>query len=187
MKSVRFWGIAVSLLLLLSLVSCTGIPQQEYARVTSELTKAQAEASSLKTDRDAVNKELGEIKAEIEKLKADVAAQRTINASLTDDLKKLSSPRHFQTLTELNDWLRKDNTDIEYAFESYGNQAFILQIRALRDGYLLPVYAYTDASSVYFGNTAFIDGEIYNVYAEDDYIEFYDYGTILASQPLPSE
>ena len=201
MKYLRFWGIAVSLLMILLLVSCTGIPREEYARVADAATKAQTEAISLKAERDTLNNELqgvkstlaattakeNELKAEIEKLKADVAAQRTINLSTTDDLKNISSPRHFESLTELNDWLRKDKTDTEYGSENLGNISFILQIKAMRDGYLLPAWVYTDDEYIYFGNSAFIEDETYNVYAYDDSIEFYDYGPVLSSRPLPLE
>jgi len=58
-------------------------------------------------------------------------------AALEDQVSALRSPRHFKTITELTDWLAQDDTDTAYPGKSSAELAFILQVKALRDGYLV--------------------------------------------------
>ena len=86
-------------------------------------------------------------------------------AALEDQVSALRSPRHFKTITELTDWLAQDDTDTAYLGKSFDELAFILQVRALRDGYLLPAFATTGG----FGfNVAAIGNILYSIDPVDD-------------------
>lgn len=146
----------------------------------AKLVASEAKASSLEADLKTAN-------AEIEKAQADVKTQQSINSALSAELKKVEDPRHFESLSELTDWLQKDdtNTNTKYADVSNTQRAFILQVKALRDGYLLPVSLYTEGVNNYVGNRAVIGDIIYGVRAGDDYTWRYSSTAPLPSHPLP--
>ena len=60
-------------------------------------------------------------------------------AALSEELRTIRSPRHFKTITELTDWLAQDDTNTAYPGKSSAELAFIQQVKALRDGYLMSV------------------------------------------------
>ena len=161
------------------------------ATLQTDLAESEATVSTLETDLaeseatvSTLEADLGTANSEISSLQADVRTQQTINSSLSTELKKVKDPRHFQSLTELADWLREDDTDTRYADETIPQGCFILQVRALRDGYLLPVRFYDDDTNLYVINTAVIGDSIYAVYL-DDSVEWYTYIGPLPSHPLP--
>jgi len=151
----------------------------------SKLLASKAEATSLQgklTDSEATVKtlqtDLASANSRVKSLESDVSAQRNINSSLTAELKKIKDPRHFATLAELTDWLAKDDTNTKYANVSDWQGCFILQVRALRDGYLLPVNAFADQSA---GNLAVIGDLLYQIRWQDDHSV-----RSFTMQPLPS-
>jgi len=155
--------------------------QTELKSIKAELEKDQAELENLKESSQTLENDLQVANDEIDKLEGDIKAQQQINSSLSDELKKITYPRHFQSLTELTDWLRQDDTDTKYANERISNLSFILMVKALRDGYLLPVSIESAPDTVYYSNAAIIEDELHWVWADDDYTEFDGY-----LQPLPS-
>jgi len=60
-------------------------------------------------------------------------------------------------------------------------QAYILMIRALRDGYLLPADVDFEGSTYYTSNSAVIGDMVYWVYAWDD-----DYSFVSFIDPIPA-
>jgi septal ring factor EnvC (AmiA/AmiB activator) len=105
----------------------------DVSTLEADLAESEATASTLEAD-------LGTANSKISGLQGDLSTQRTINSSLTDELKMVKDPRHFSSIQELTDWLQEDDTDMKYTNESQAEQAFILQVRALRAGYLLPAF-----------------------------------------------
>ncbi|MBA7638177.1 hypothetical protein ES703_45830 [subsurface metagenome] len=145
------------------------------ATLETDLADSEATVSTLEAD-------LGTANSQITSLQADVSTQQTINSSLSAELKKVKDPRHFVSLSELVDWLRDDDTDTKYADESLAEKALILQVRALRDGYLLLAFTYEEGGGF---NYAIIDDELWFVFPEDDETSFYIYVDPLPSHPLP--
>ncbi len=144
----------------------------------TDLAESEATVSTLEADLTSAN-------SRITDLQADVSTQQTINSSLSAELKTVKDPRHFASVTELTDWLYQDDTDTKYADERAPMMAYILQVRALRDGYLLPADVDVEGSASYWSNSALIGDEVYWVYAWNDGIEWTAYLTPLPSHPLP--
>lgn len=142
----------------------------------TDLTGSEAEVSTLEADLETAD-------AKAENLQASLSTQQTINSSLSDELKKIQGPRHFSSLSELVDWLQEDATDTEYAGQSIAKLAYILQVRALRDGYLLPALIYTSGDDG--GNLAAIGDEYWGVNPDDDDTSFLWDIEPLPSHPLP--
>jgi hypothetical protein len=96
------------------------------------------------------------------------------NATITKDksyINALRYPSHFKTLEALKSWLAADDVDTKYATIPVADRAYILEIRATQDGYLLPVFYEqdkTDATKIYFLNMANIAGKIYVVNSAND-------------------
>ena len=155
----------------------TGLAESEATVSTLETDLAESEATVSTLEAD-----LGTANSRISGLQADVSTQQTINLSLLTELKKVKDPRHFQSLTELTDWLREDDTDTKYADGDIIEMSYILMIRALRDGYLLTVSMWEVNGDAWVSNDAVIGTSVYAVTAWDDQI--FEWWTDL--QPLPS-
>ncbi|MBT9141475.1 MAG: Peptidyl-prolyl cis-trans isomerase B [Dehalococcoidia bacterium] len=157
----------------------------------AELAVANAEIVALEGNVAALQTKLTESEAAVSSLEADLHnaqsalwVQENINLALSEELEKVKYPRHFESLAELTDWLYKDDTDTKYADEDIANLSFILQVRALRDGYLLPVRLFVEGEDVYVVNNAVVGDSIYLVWADDDHIEWYTYVAPIPSRPL---
>jgi hypothetical protein len=146
------------------------------ATLETDLAESEATASTLEAD-------LGTANSQISSLQADVSTQQTINSSLSTELKKVKDPRHFASITELTDWLDQDDTDTKYAGKSGAQLAFILQVRALRNGYLLSALVFEDGEEG--ANLAVIEDEYWVINPEDDDTEFMQYMDPLPSHPQP--
>ena len=160
----------------------------------TDLAGSEATVSTLETDLaeseatvSILEADLGTANSRITNLQADVSTQQTINSSLSSELTKVKDPRHFASLTELVDWVDQDNTDTAYSSKSLIELAFILQVRALRDGYLLPAH-FEDLGGDYYveyvGNLAYIGDEIYYVGPQDDDVFLWAYVSPIPSHPL---
>ncbi|MCL0090660.1 hypothetical protein M1O13_01480 [Dehalococcoidia bacterium] len=146
----------------------------KVSTLETDLAESEAKVSSLEADLEAAN-------AKIEDLQADLSTQRNINLALSEELKTVTYPRHFESLAELVDWLQEDDTDTKYEDKSGAQKAYILQVRALRDGYLLPAMVYEDGLGA---NLAVIEDELWLVNPVDDHFEFGWYIEPLPSHPL---
>jgi len=146
------------------------------ATLETQLAESEATVSGLEDDLDDAN-------TENERLSSDVSTQRNINSSLSAELTKIKFPRHFASVQELTDWLRDDDSDTRYANESIAQRCYILQISALRDGYLLPVRVNVEGTTTYLINVAYIGDEAFLVWL-NDFIEFYDSVPPIPSYPL---
>ncbi len=141
----------------------------------TDLAESEATVSTLEADLTSAN-------SRISNLQSDVSTQQTINSSLSAELKTVKDPRHFASLSELVDWLQQDDTDTKYTDKNSDELAFILKVRALRDGYLLQASVAEDG----FGwNFAIIQDEFWFVDPANDDTSFYIYVDPLPSYPLP--
>ncbi len=192
-------GIIVSGYFLWQQTGELGEAESEIGALEGNITTLEGDVLTLEGNMSALETDIGESEATVSTLEekigianstitelhSDVSTQQTINSSLSAELKKVKDPRHFSSLTELTDWLNEDDTDIKYAGSRYLNMCYILQVKALRDGYLLPVTTYLEGGTLYVANRAIIGGIIYVVYADEDYM--YELTTIktVPSHPLP--
>jgi septal ring factor EnvC (AmiA/AmiB activator) len=152
--------------------------EAEVSALETDLAAAEAEVSALETDLAAAEAEVSALEtdlaaaeAEVSALETDLAAAEAEVSALSAELQTVKDPRHFTSLQELEAWLAQDNTDIAYPFASSFERAYILQVRALRDGYLLPANFEDidfDFTVDFVGNLAYIGNEIYYVWAGDD-------------------
>jgi len=111
-------------------------------------------------------------------------------AELQEELNTVRDPAHFASLEALQDWLNTDDTNVAYASSRAVERAYILQVRALRYGYILPAYHEIDESVLYFYNMAYISGKLYRVSPSNDTIsQISEIKSIepIASHPLPLE
>ncbi len=152
------------------------------AEITAQMEKLNAEISKLSGD-------LAKANTSLDKANAEVNSQKALVTSLQANLAKVKDPRHFYTIEELNTWLQQDDTNSNPAFAAatLTDKAFILQVRALRDGYLLPAAVDADSEYIYSWNVAVIGAEIYVVTASTDAVN--KLGTVFqvppAQRPLP--
>ncbi len=157
--------------------------QAEMASLEADLATAEAEIDTLETDLAAAQAEVAFLQAELATAQADLAA-------LSDELILIKDPRHFNSLAELQNWLAQDNTNTAYASANIYNYSYILQVRALRDGYLLPAF-FEDWDMDYIadisGNLAYIVDEIYVVLPFEDLYMLWFVAPDIPSHPLPLE
>ncbi len=153
----------------------------QVSTLEADLAAAETQVSTLEADLAAAEGQVSTLEAEL----ADAEAQV---ATLAEELQTVKDPRHFASLQELEAWLAQDDTDTAYPFAGPFEQAFILQVRALRDGYLLPVY-FEDLDYDFLvemsGNFAYIGDEIYYVDPAVDFIVLWAFVDAIPSHPLP--
>ncbi|MCL2150508.1 MAG: hypothetical protein FWH51_06265 [Dehalococcoidia bacterium] len=151
----------------------------------SDLDTAQARVVALEAELKAINdlvdgsqsditSEINRISAELAKANTDLAEAQAARDEALAEYKKISEPRHFYSVEELKAWLLLDDTDTNPDYTSLGlaDKAFILQVRALRDGYLLPAAIDADTEHIYSWNTAIIGASIYIVIAGTDEVSW---------------
>jgi septal ring factor EnvC (AmiA/AmiB activator) len=180
-----------------SLQSDLSTSRAEATDLRSKLTASEAEVSSLKgkvagleTDKAGLESSLASTKSQLAQKTTDLTAAQTVNTTLTAELKKIKDPRHFSSVTELTDWLQKDDTNTKYASlktgsANYVQMSFILQVRAARDGYILPVYFIFGSTSTWVSNYAIIGDTMYLVEAGDDSVTAYYRLWAVPSHPEP--
>lgn len=144
----------------------------------TDLAESEATVATLQSDLDIANNKVCN-------LQRDLSTQRNINTTLSSELKTVKDPRHFSSIQELTDWLHEDDTDTKYADESNSQKAFILQVKALRDGYLLPVICVLVDNIPTMRNMAIIGNEMYWINANDDDSYLRDTVDPIPSHPLP--
>ena len=169
------------------------------ARISALETELAAVKTSLTGTQTEIAAELARVTAELAKSKADLATAigelEELSAAttgrieqLTAELRKIKDPRHFYTIEELTAWLAADDTNTNPAYASLGlaEKAFILEVKALRDGYLLPASVDADNQYIYSWNTAIIGAGIYVVTAGTDQTLFLaNFDTPPPQRPLP--
>ena len=152
--------------------------QAKVTSLTSDLSTANASVTSLTANLATANGKITTIQASLDKANADLAvANATINTQTTT-LKKIQNPRCFNSLQELTDWLAKDDTNTKYASLDPVSRCYVLQSRALNDGFLLSASTRIDSTThtAYLSNQAWIGGTLYGVNSATDQIFIFDSG-----------
>jgi len=167
------------------LASANSLLSGAQSQIAIELDRLNTEIASLNTEIARLNSDLGKANSDLANLKA---TSTTHLSEIRGELNKVIDPRHFFSVEELQDWLQHDDTNTNPAYASLGlaDKAFILQVKALRDGYLLPAAVDADTQHIYSWNTAIIGAGIYVVTASTDEILFLaNFETPPAQRPLP--
>jgi septal ring factor EnvC (AmiA/AmiB activator) len=99
-------------------------------KLTGDLAAANTRATTFQTSLDKAN-------ADLAKATQDLAKATTDLTKANSDIKALRSPRHFSSVDELKTWLTKAGNVSGYTTSTAIDQAYILQVMALRDGFLL--------------------------------------------------
>ncbi len=154
--------------------------QGQLSTAQSQLKTAQDQGAALKTSLDAANKQVSDQTA-------------TINSQAAQ-IKTMSYPRHFASVTELTNWLQKDDTDklfgsippLQLTPLQKAQMALVLQIKAARDGFIittnLPLLGGLDTIT----NRALVGDTVYTVRAYDDFVEHISsISPALPSYPIP--
>ena len=156
------------------------------ADTETELADTEAELATTEADLSDANSQISSLQSSLTLKTTQLNSEKARTTSLQGELNTVMYPRHFNSVQELADWLQQDDTntleDIEPA-----NWSFILQVRALQDGYILPVTVAIDfgTQTVYWANFAVIADEIYFVYADGDTLDWICYISPIPSCPIP--
>jgi uncharacterized protein YoxC len=153
--------------------------EQQVASLQGQVSGIQGNVSSLNTklaDQEkasakSLQDSVAAAAAREVALKKDVDSKQATIAAQAAELKTMKYPRHFSSLIELTNWLQKDDANTRYAGLGGPQLAFILQIRASRDGYLLPVRLPLAGSLEYITNMAVIGDVVYSIRGTDDFVE----------------
>jgi hypothetical protein len=155
--------------------------RDDVAQLEDDLNASEQRIANLETKLEAANTKLAQAYA-------DIAGLTTANAALSGELNLIKDPRHFNSLNELESWLENDDTNTNSAYSSLTPQAraYILQVKALRDGFILSACIDWDSNYIYSWNVAIVGKAVYSVNAETDAVNagpsFYD---ALPLHPLP--
>ncbi len=152
--------------------------EQQVTSVQGQVTSLQGNVSSLqnqlnqeKATTKSVQDSLATANTQVASLQKDVDSKLGTIAAQAAELKTMKYPRHFTSLIELTNWLQKDDTNTRYAGLGGPQMAFILEIRAARDGFLLPVRLPLAGGLEYITNLAVISDVVYSVRGTDDFVE----------------
>ena len=152
--------------------------------MTDERDTLQTEKADLETELDDANSEISSLESSLSTKTSELNSEKARANALQSELNTVMYPRHFNSVQELRDWLEQDDTDT--MDESPAELACILQVRALQDGYILCSFI----AEIDYGVTdgccwAFIEGDMYGIYPDDDEVEYiYSIGTYLPTYPI---
>ena len=167
--------------------------ENTVATLKGEVTTLKASAESLngqittlQNDKSKLSADLNTANSSLTSAQSSLSSAQTVNSTLTAELKKVKDPRHFNSLTELTDWLQKDDTNTKYTTMGASQKAFILEVRATRDGLLLPVSIWLEGTTLLVGNRAVIGDTVYGVNAGTDFVgQILKTAAIQPSHPEP--
>ena len=151
--------------------------------LTALKTKSASDLAAAKADSDAQN-------AQIAALQKDITSRQSTIDSQAAQIKVMRYPRNFTTIDELTNWLQKNNPvtwdPLTLTAPQRVQMTFALEIKATRDGYLLPVVLPMFGNLDYMTNRAVVGDIIYEVRAWDSFVQIGGRVTpAVPSYPLP--
>ncbi len=144
--------------------------QTQLTAAINDLNSSQAQVTQLQADLNASELRITTLQSELNEASVELASLTATNAELTGELTLLKDPRHFNSLQELQTWLENDDTDTNYSSLTPQAKAYVLEIKALRDGYILSACIDWDSNFIYTWNVAVIGDAVYSVNAATDVI-----------------
>lgn len=148
----------------------TGL-QTQLTAATNDLNASRTQVAQLQSDLNASNAQVTDLQSQLSASLANVAsiqddlddAISELNDAIADltsannELNRLTHPRHFNTLSELQNWLANDDTDTKNISE--GNKALVIQANAQSDGYIVMCELYTSEGYIYAYCNAVVGGD----------------------------
>ncbi len=173
----------------------------QIATLQSQLSSAQSSVSSLQTQLAAAQKDASDQKTALQAANGQIASlnqqvgnlNSTVNTQAAQ-IKTMMYPRHFATVTELSNWLQKDDTDklfgsippLQLTDLQKAQMAIVLQIKAARDGFIITTNLPLLGGLGGITNRALIGDTVYSVRAYDDFVEHIgNISPALPSYPIP--
>ncbi len=164
-------------------------------KLSADLTVANANVTKLSNDLAAaianvtkLNADLAAANAEVTKLTADLDKAEQDAADLAAVVLLIGYPRHFNSVSELTDWLAVDDTNngTAYAGLRGSEKSFILQVKALQDGLIIGSrVGVSSTGGVSYGNVAIVGGSIYAINPATDQIILEGTTTAYPLYPVP--
>ncbi len=167
--------------------------EADLAATEADLAATEAGQAATEVDLADSAARVSTLEGELDQAASAALTQQDINSTLSEELEKVKDPRHFETLAELQAWLAQDDTNTRVRWQSMppNELVYVLQVRALRDGYILPAWFEDfdfDGVVDYVGNLAYIGEEIYYVWVDDDStVAFAQMVPPIPPHPLPEE
>jgi uncharacterized protein YoxC len=148
--------------------------QGQANSLQSNVTSLQGQLSQEKNTVSSLQADLSSTRGQVSTLQGNVTSQQATISQRDSQIATMKYPRFFNSQIELSNWLQKDNTNTLYANPNAVEKAvmaFVLQIRATRDGYILPVSLPIGGSLEVLSNRAIIGDIMYDVRAWDDFVQ----------------
>ena len=161
----------------------------DLSAMTGERDTLEGEKADLETELDDANSEISSLQSSLSVKTSELNSEEARTTALQGELNTVIYPRHFSSLQELRDWLEQDDTDDEWTDVScYAELCYMLQVRALQDGYLISTDVDFESGVDYWSNCAVIGDTIYWIYPDDDSVNQVgdsSWFEILPSRPIP--
>ena len=145
--------------------------QGQVGSLQSNVSSLQTQLNQEQTKSASLQEDLTDAENQITTLNKQASSNQATITDQASQIKTMKYPRHFNSLNELTNWLQADDTNTKYTGLSNSQVSFILQIRAARDGYLLPVRLPVGGTLEYITNMAIIGDSAYSVRGKDDFVE----------------
>ncbi len=163
--------------------------QTNLKTTQDQLSAAQTKIGSLQTDLTTTT---ATANAKIDALNKDVSSKQSTIDSQAAQIKTMRYPRNFSTIDELTNWLQKNNIvtwdPLTLTAVQRVQMAFALEIKASRDGYLLPVVLPMFGNLDYMTNRAVVGDTVYEVRAWDSFAQVGGRVTpAVPSYPIPPD
>jgi len=163
--------------------------QVSLSSTQSQLTAAQAKSASLETDLTATK---AAADTQIAALQKDISSRQSTIDAQGAQIKTMRYPRNFNTIDELTNWLQRNNVvtwdPLALTAAQRVQMTFALEIKAARDGYLLPAVLPMFGNLDWMTNRAVVGDIIYEVRAWDSFVQIGGRVTpAVPSYPIPPD
>jgi len=161
--------------------------QAKVTSLTAELATANGKVTTLTADLATANGKVTTTQASLDKANLDLAAALVTNTTQAATIKTIQYPRHFNSYAELTNFLAQDDTNTNPAYSGSANiKAYILEVKALRAGFILPAYITWDTYYIYLNNIALVGDSLYKVTPSTDAVTYQvAFATAPPSYPIP--
>ena len=136
----RWFLVGVMFLLVLWLLVGCGIPQDQYDATVSDLSKAQQELQSVKSELETAQTKVSELTSSLEKSKTELEAAQAKNSELTSNLGKSQTELEVAQAknSELTSSLEKSRSELSSVRSEYSSfKSEAKRLWTLLDGNLL--------------------------------------------------
>jgi chromosome segregation ATPase len=167
--------------------------QANVVLLNGNITDLTGKNTKLSADLNTANTSLASTQSSLTSTQGQLTSAQSSITTLNATVKKVSDQKHFTSVADLTAWLQKDDTNTKYKslattnIHDYLLMSYILEVRAARDGYILPTYYLPDSSgNSWVSNYAIIGDTMYLVEAGDDSVTAYwKLGSVQPADPEP--